>query len=100
LASFFLFRRHDTESARIPLEYASGHFLSIEVRSYASQSTHLYAAAQLLCGDPGHAAAIVAVANKLTLSEVDRKWLENFWSLINKHYTDSHVAAFVAKLKL
>jgi hypothetical protein len=103
LGQLLLLRREMALEALIPLEYASGHFIEIsslnpEPSESAVFATHLYAAANLLCGHLEAAKRIVAVVEPF--KDTNRELLHHLWEKIRSCGQDQTVAKFVDDLAL
>jgi hypothetical protein len=101
LGQLLLLRRKMALEDLIPLEYASGHFIEIatfnpESSENAALATHLYAAANLLCGHLEAARDIIAVVEPL--KGTNRELLHHFWDSIRGFGQDEVVAKFVGEL--
>ena len=101
LGQLLLLGREMALEALIPLGYASGHF--IEIASLNSESsenavfaTHLYAAANLLCGHLEAAKRIVAAVEPF--KDTNRELLHHLWEKIRSCGQDETVGKFVDDL--
>ena len=99
LGRLFLLHIDDAEAAVTPLEYASGHFMTIETveaRDYAHDALHLYAAAKLMCGDTDSAQAILEVPDARPQTPHQRVWQSRLWRHIKEQAGDAAIAAIAA----